>query len=124
MAKNRWMSVAVAARSRLLSTLLVVVIAGLWLVACAAPPPEVGIDDQELVEGRELYARNCVSCHGSDGGGGVGRKLKDGAVVAAYPNIKDQIDLIANGKGSMPAYVGRLTGEQMEAVARYTREVL
>ena len=92
--------------------------------ACSAEPPAVTVDDPELVQGREVYAANCASCHGADGGGGLGRKLSEGAVVASYPDIKDQIDLIANGEGAMPAYVGRLTGEQMQAVARYTREVL
>ncbi|MGH1490927.1 MAG: c-type cytochrome [Acidimicrobiales bacterium] len=94
------------------------------LAACVAEPPEVTLDDDELVEGREIYARNCASCHGSAGDGGVGRKLSGGAVVEAYPNIKDQIDIIANGKGAMQPYAGRLTGQQMQAVARYTREVL
>lgn len=105
-------------------TVPALVVAVFLAAACVAPPPEVAVDDPELVEGREVYARNCSSCHGSDGGGGVGPKLDEGLVVEAYPDIKDQIDLIANGKGSMPAYVGRLTGEEMEAVSRYTREVL
>ncbi len=104
--------------------LIGVVAASFLVAACVAGPPEVPAGDAELVEGRDVYARNCASCHGSDGGGGVGRKLSEGAVVAAFPNIKDQIDLIANGKGTMPSYAGRLSGPQMEAVARYTREIL
>ncbi len=104
--------------------LLVVVAASFGLAACAAAPPEVTIDDPELVVGRDVWARNCASCHGSSGSGGVGPKLNEGAVLQTFPNIKDQIDLIANGKGTMPSYTGRLTGEEMQAVARYSREVL
>ena len=135
MAKNREMSAPAAicssplrskVRSRLAMpvAVLVMIIGSFGLAACVAYPPEVTLDDDQLVEGREVYARSCASCHGSAGDGGVGRKLSGGAVVEAYPNIKDQIDLIASGKGTMPSYTGRLTGQQMEAVARYTREVL
>ncbi len=124
MARNRWMWAPVVATRGLLPTILALVLAAAWLAACSGGPPEVAVDDPELVSGRNVYARNCASCHGSDGGGGVGTKLSDGVVVAAYPDIKDQIDLIANGQGRMPAYAGRLSGEEMQAVARYTREVL
>jgi mono/diheme cytochrome c family protein len=94
------------------------------LAACTEAPPEVSADDPELISGRDIYARNCASCHGSDGGGGVGRKLNEGAVVAAYPDIADQIELISNGRGTMPAYMARLTEDEIRAVSRYTREVL
>ncbi|MGI9599452.1 MAG: c-type cytochrome [Acidimicrobiales bacterium] len=118
------MSASIGASTWLRMAIIVVIAASFGLAACAGEPPEVTVDDPELVTGRDVYARNCASCHGASGGGGVGNKLSNGASVEAYPNIKDQIDLIANGKGTMPAYVGRLSGEQMQAVARYTREVL
>lgn len=124
MAKNRWMSARIGTGNLLKLVMIVVIAASFGLAACVAAPPEVSGNDPELVEGRDIYARNCTSCHASDGAGGVGRKLSGGAVIEAYPNIKDQIDLIANGKGAMPSYAGKLTGQQMEAVARYTREVL
>lgn len=130
MARNRAMSGANLERSPILTGIgmriagVLVVVGSFALAACVAEPPEVAVDDAELVEGREVYARNCASCHGSNGDGGVGLKLSGGAVAEAYPNIDDQIDLIANGKGTMPSYFGRLSSEQMEAVARYTREVL
>lgn len=94
------------------------------LAACSPAPPEVTIDDPELVEGRDIYAKNCASCHGTDGGGGVGRRLNGGLVATTYPDIADQIELISDGRGTMPAYMGRLTEDQIRAVSRYTREVL
>lgn len=41
-----------------------------------------------------------------------------------YPNIDDQIALITNGKGAMPAFSKKLSAEQITSVTRYTREVL
>jgi mono/diheme cytochrome c family protein len=76
------------------------------------------------VTGRAVYGASCASCHGADGGGGVGTRLSDGAMVEAFPDIDDQIDIVADGKDRMPAFVGRLSDDQIRAVVRYTREVL
>lgn len=70
-----------------------------------------------------IYKANCSSCHGSRGQGGFGKKLA-GVVTTKYPNIDDEVALIANGKGSMPAFGKKLTPEQITAVARWTREGL
>lgn len=97
---------------------------GSVLGACAGSPPEVTSEDPVLVEGRDIYARNCASCHGTAGDGGVGGQLSGGEAAAKYPDIEDQIELVANGRDNMPAYAGRLSAEELEAVVRYTREVL
>lgn len=123
MASNRSISIPGSAAA---ISFVVAIAAGasIVLAACAPPPPAAPSDDPVLVQGQEIYARNCASCHGSAGGGGVGPKLSEGAVLAAYPNIKDQIDLVSQGRGNMPAYQDRLSGQEQEAVVRYTREVL
>ncbi len=89
-----------------------------------APTGPDGAVDPVLEAGRTVYENECARCHGADGGGGFGPKLSDGAVVVAYPDIADQIDLIANGRNGMPAYAARLDPEEIEAVTRYTREAL
>jgi len=71
--------------------------------------------------GAELFSLRCASCHGSDGGGGVGPRLSDGAVVDAYPDIADEIDVVTNGKNSMPSFEGRLAPQEIEQVVEYTR---
>ena len=101
----------------------------LLVSACAGDAPEVplgpdGSADSELVLGREVYQRRCANCHGADGGGGTGPKLSDGETVAQYPDPADQRMLIANGRNAMPAFVGSLSTEELDAVVRYTREVL
>jgi mono/diheme cytochrome c family protein len=80
--------------------------------------------DPELQTGRDVYNANCARCHGPEGGGGVGPKLNDGLMEARFPDIEDQIAVIANGFGTMPAWDGTLTDEEILAVARYEREVL
>lgn len=97
---------------------------GLVAVACAGEPPEVTTDDPELVTGRAIYGASCASCHGADGGGGVGSRLDGAALVETYPDIETQIDLVLNGRDRMPAFIGRLDPDQVKAVVRYTREVL
>ncbi len=101
----------------------------LVVTACATGVPEVpagpdGQRDEVLVVGRDVYRRNCVNCHANDGGGGKGAKLKDGAVVEKYPDAADQAAVIRNGRGQMPSFDGRLTDAEIDAVVRFTREVL
>lgn len=94
------------------------------LVACVGDAPAVDGSDPALVQGRQLYINNCIGCHGADGGGGTGTKLNEGVVVANYPDIADQIQVVAEGKNAMPAFSAKLTADELEAVTRYTREGL
>ena len=70
-----------------------------------------------------LYERHCANCHAIDGAGAVGPKLADGRVVRRYPDVADQIEVIAEGRvdAGMPPFGEVLTDEQIEAVAEYTR---
>lgn len=98
--------------------------------ACAADDvPEVpvgpdGFPDRVLVAGRTVYIDRCANCHGNDGGGGRGTKLSGGRMVAQYPRIEDQVEIVAEGVRSMPGFDEVLDPEQISAVVRYTREVL
>lgn len=97
--------------------------------ACAGEAPEVpvgpdGEPDPVLVTGRDIFSSRCANCHGTSGGGGQGPRLADGRVVENYPEIDEQIAVVANGRNQMPAFEGTLTPAEIEAVVRYTREVL
>ena len=115
--------------SRLL--LLIAAIASISTVgACAADDvPEVpaasdGSVDPVLVDGRRIYIDRCANCHGNDGGGGRGTKLSDGLMVARYPDIDGQIQIVADGVRAMPAFVEVLEAAEILAVVKYTREIL
>jgi mono/diheme cytochrome c family protein len=49
-----------------------------------------------LAVGDETYGV-CASCHGSDGGGGVGYPFTDGEVLLTFPNIEDQLRFVYFG---------------------------
>ena len=82
-----------------------------------------GKPDPVLAEGRDLYSQHCKSCHGAEGGGGRGPSLQ--RIDEKYPQLDDQLDIVAGGKGGqMPAFEGRLSADEITAVVRYTREVI
>jgi mono/diheme cytochrome c family protein len=79
--------------------------------------------DTELVEGRRVFVANCQRCHGARGQGVQGPRLA-GVVTRAFPNIENEINVVTNGTGAMPAWKGKLSAAEIRAVVRYTREVL
>ena len=79
-----------------------------------------GSDDSEPRTGREIYVAVCQTCHGRDGGGFVGPSLVDAA--QRYPEITDEIAVVTNGMGRMPAFGARLSAEQIKTVVEYTRD--
>lgn len=94
------------------------------LTGCVGDVPDVSSGDPVLVLGREVYSRNCVGCHGASGQGGTGSKLNEGTMVANYPDPSEQFAVIANGRNQMPAFTGKLSDEEIEAVVRFTRDGL
>lgn len=83
-----------------------------------------GGEGGEVIDGAVIYAGACASCHGSDGGGGIGPALAGGAVVEAFPDIADQITIVTEGDGGMPGFSSSLSPEEIEAVVLHTRENL
>lgn len=88
-----------------------------------SPPPAVVTEGSGAATGIDaaaLYGRRCAGCHGGDGSGGIGPRLA-GRVVERFPDPAAQIAVVANGRGGMPAFAGRLTDEEIAAVVEYTR---
>jgi mono/diheme cytochrome c family protein len=90
------------------------------------PPaaPAAVVEAAGGVDGAAIFGDNCAGCHGGDGSGGIGPRLAGGRVVARYPDPADQIAVVTNGRGGMPAWGDKLTDEQIAAVVEYTRTVL
>ena len=59
----------------------------------------------------EVYATQCAPCHGANGEGGIGPSLLTKAASA-----EDQMGVITNGLGAMPAFGPTLDTEQLQAV--------
>lgn len=111
-----------------------VIAAVITVVACAlmivvvipALTDEEGDDPDEAVTRADaafLYERHCGTCHGLEGQGNIGPQLADGAVMAAYPEIEDQIQVITDGRDQMPPFGHALTDAEIRAIAEHTRRL-
>jgi mono/diheme cytochrome c family protein len=80
--------------------------------------------DATLLAGRKVFSAECATCHGSSGQGGVGPTFNDGRLRRDFPSPSDQVALVSQGKGAMPAFAGVLTARQLAEVVAYERQVL
>lgn len=73
-------------------------------------------------EGAALYRRHCVTCHGSDGRGQTYVAQSESMPsVADLTNLPDKSEAtirasISQGKGSMPAFGGRISEAELDAL--------
>jgi mono/diheme cytochrome c family protein len=96
--------------------------------------------------GAQLFAKNCASCHGAKGEGGVGPALAGGDAKLTFPNEADHIAWVETGSiskkgqpygdpnrqggqrtakvGAMPPFKGTLTDAQIKAVVTFERDGL
>jgi mono/diheme cytochrome c family protein len=77
-------------------------------------------DEESLGEGKEIFDKNCASCHAVDGGGLVGPNLTDDYWIhgAGINNVSKVISNGVPAKG-MITWRGILSPEQIEKVASY-----
>src|SRR5438445_8109977 len=74
-------------------------------------------------ERQDLYKSKCQGCHGADGrGSAIGQKL--GAKAFHDPGVEKMSGsalkkTISDGKNKMPAYKGKLTEQQIDALVKY-----
>ncbi|MEP1123347.1 MAG: hypothetical protein ABJH68_05585 [Ilumatobacter sp.] len=79
-----------------MATLGLMPVWGFMYVRSVTEPPVVV--EGPLGIGAEEYGA-CASCHGANGGGGVGRAFSGGEVLATFPNIEDQLRFVYWGSG-------------------------
>ena len=77
-------------------------------------------------DGAAIYKAKCASCHGPDGSGQtpVGKSMKVRDLRSA--DVQKQTDQelynwTADGKGKMPAYKGKLTAAEINALVAHMR---
>lgn len=102
--------------------LVFVLVTAVLLVVRQPPPSTVtsGASGATTGPGATLFAANCASCHGPQGQGGLGPPLM-GQVTVIYPDVADQVAVVADGKGSMPGFSGSLSAEQIRQIVDFTR---
>src|SRR5690625_860374 len=68
------------------------------------------------VSAETLYAQNCASCHGSEARGGTGPALAGNSRVSDAAMVENTIRL---GRGSMPASMAQLSGDEISLLVDY-----
>ncbi len=125
-----------ASRNTIGFSISVVASATVIAFAQAAPdaPPGVStpVTPQAVAAGKQLYQKNCASCHGINGEGGPGNDL-----IPAAPSLVDNawthgstdaaiFDNIKNGIGpdfSMVPFKDTLTDDEIRNVVSYLRSI-
>jgi mono/diheme cytochrome c family protein len=79
-------------------------------------------DAGERANGKEIYTERCSSCHQVDGKGydQIYPNLAGNPIVQ-LPDPAPMIDVVVNGRGSMPPFAEELTERQLASVISYVR---
>lgn len=77
---------------------------------------------------KDLFASKCAMCHGPDGSAQttMAKNLKIRDFHSSDVQKQSDADLktvITKGKGKMPSFDGKLTGEQIDQLVSYIREI-
>ena len=87
--------------------------------------PATGLSGQP--GGAPVFAKNCATCHGADARGVAGLRTPDFTDPKIQASLKDDqiVTTIENGKPGtmMPAWAGKLSQQQILAVAGYLRSL-
>ena len=79
-------------------------------------------DEEKIAEGRKLYLRwNCYGCHGSMGGGGMGRPLNDEQWLYGGDDASVLESIKEGTPGGMPSLKDRLTEDEIWKIIAYIR---
>lgn len=72
-----------------------------------------------IARGHAFFTQSCISCHGTNGEGAYGPNLHQEKLTDAILTLK-----IKNGiKGKMPAFSGKYTDDQVQALVAYIRSL-
>ncbi len=94
---------------------LAAVLAALSLLALAAP---AAADDASA-----MFAQKCAACHGKDGKGQVpmGQKLGVNDLTQTKLSAAEIEKMIAEGKGKMTAFRGKIADAEIKALAAWVK---
>ncbi|MHB1006904.1 MAG: c-type cytochrome [Chloroflexota bacterium] len=85
--------------------------------AVAVAPAGGNVDN-----GRQLFQQNCNACH-PNGDQGVGPTLHGVGFRGQFPDDASVVQIVANGRGGMPAFGSRLSPQQITDMVAYMRSL-
>jgi mono/diheme cytochrome c family protein len=95
----------------------------IWM-ACGSKQQSVPAGDSipqtASIDGKTIYNRECILCHGERGDKGVAGSAN---LTQSLLSLDERIYVIKNGRGIMQPFKNKLTPDEIEAVARYTQEL-
>lgn len=74
----------------------------------------------DVPDGEGIYQQRCASCHGMNGKKGVAG-AKD--LTRSELSLKERMEVIRNGRGSMIPFESQLSDQEIRAVAKYLEEL-
>jgi mono/diheme cytochrome c family protein len=101
--------------------LVVVLLLSLLLSGCASEVALPADAEPELRAGADVYRARCASCHGADGAGAIGPSLSE---IETRLDDNGQREIVVTGRNAMPSFGNTLSESDIDAVVRYTREIL
>ena len=69
------------------------------------------------VDGKAVYQKNCIVCHGVNGDMGASWSFN---LVTSELAVEERVAVITNGRNAMASYKDLLKEEEIQAVAEYT----
>lgn len=76
--------------------------------------------------GADDYKAKCAMCHGADGKGQMAKKMGSKDLTDPEVQGKSEADIakiISDGKGKMTGFKGKLSDDQIKAVAAYVKSM-
>lgn len=97
--------------------------------AATSPVTKATATPDEFASARANYAKDCVTCHGQEGKGGLvkttdGSKLKVPSLTEGHALKhldEDFVDQIENGGDGMPKFKDKLSSDEINALVRFLR---
>jgi len=82
-------------------------------------------DGNALAAGKAIYGKNCVSCHGVDGGGSVGPNMTDDAWIHGDGSVVAIAEIVTKGvpEKGMVAWGPILKPDEIAKVSAYVRSL-
>ncbi len=93
---------------------IIALILSIIIIACAGNESS---KSASAPDGKAIYSRTCILCHGSDGKLGLNGS-KD--ITISKLTLEERIEQIRIGKNTMTPFEGILTPEEIQAVAAYS----